>query len=503
MLKAKTPRRMAEAIQAHGAKAATQNISSKDVIGVALKDVDLSVVASKAQISQSNIERILPATAGQVYMLNLWRATAGQLFYPTFKFHVRTRRSLEELNEAWISLVKEQAILRTIFVQSDNASVPVLQVVLKAGASNQEQYYASLHATPASDGYDIDLKIHHALYDAVSLPLLLQDLQRLLDGQPASSPSVAVDDFLALSLTKEAQTSRKSFWTKYLHDIHPIAARQPRLQGAQNKVEIFQPQLTASCGKLEALARQHQISIQAILFAVYAKLHAQHLTPHSDPNEPTDLVLGIYLSNRGHLSDLDQLTCPTLNLVPLCIRNILKSNIIECAQQIQSDLAQIGTVENSSTALWEIAQWTGVKVDLFLNFLKLPETPSDDKDEDRNFNGSGSSISEIEGERRMPRSRVEKVETSSSDDGFADQRLFDGGVAYQVCASSSSSSRRIHREKLFTDICVQHAIDVEMTVTDQGELDFGLFAPQDMLTLEDGQRLVRSVKEELEKLALA
>jgi NRPS condensation-like uncharacterized protein/aryl carrier-like protein len=518
MIKAKTPRRMAEVIQAQGTKATTQNVSSKDIIAAALRDISLSDVASKVPISQSNIERILPATAGQVYMLNLWRATAGQLFYPTFKFHIKTQRSVEELRHAWNSLVEHQAILRTIFVQSGEASVPVLQVILKAGArtfsaahetsgitSTQEQHYASLHATPASDGYDIDLKIHHALYDAVSLPLLLQNLQRLLDGQPTSSPSVSVDDFLALSLTKESQSSRKTFWTSYLRDLHPITARQPNTQGAQNKVEIFHPRLTASSANLEALARQHKISIQALLFATYAKLHAQHLAPRSDSdNQATDIVLGIYLSNRGHLSDLDQLAYPTLNLVPLCIRSVLKADIIECARQVQSGLAQIGSVENSATALWEIEQWTGVKVDLFLNFLKLPESIQGGG-EDEKFDGADSRIEEIEGERKAPRSRVEKLETpatSIENDDSPVREVFDNGKGYQVCASLLS--QRKHSREVFTDVFLtQHAVDVEMTVTDLGELDFGLFAPESMLGLEEGEKLVRGVKEEVERLALA
>jgi hypothetical protein len=517
MLKAKTPRRMAEAVQAHSGTPATRNVSSKDVIATALKDIDLGAISSQAQISPSNIERILPATAGQVYMLNLWRATDGQLFYPTFKFHVNTERSVEDLCEAWNKIVEQQAILRTIFVQSGNAAVPILQVVLKAGAKSfsaanetngitpTQEHYASLHATPASDGYDIDLKIHHALYDAVSLPLLLQDLQRILDGQPVSPPSVIVDDFLALSLTKEAQTSRQAFWTKYLHDLRPITARQPATQGAQNKVEIFQPSLTASCNNLETLARQHQISIQALLFAVYAKLHAQHLSSQNASSEATDIVVGIYLSNRGHLPDLDQLAYPTLNLVPLCIRNVLNTNIIESAKEIQADLAEIGTAENSCTALWEIEQWTGVKVDLFLNFLKVPEISQDHTELEEDGKGGRSRIEEIEGGRKMPRRRVENVERSLNDDeddgGDAKRRgEFDCGRGYQVCALLLFNAAM--RGRSFTDADVQHAVDVEMTVTDQGEMDFGLFAPESMLGLEDGETLVKSVKEELEKLLL-
>ena len=32
----------------------------------------------------------------------------------------------------------------------------------------------------------------------------------------------------------------------------------------------------------------------------------------------------------------------------------------------------IGTAENSAVALYEIYEWTGIKVDTFVNFLKLP-----------------------------------------------------------------------------------------------------------------------------------
>jgi amino acid adenylation domain-containing protein len=538
MLKAKTPRRMAEAIQAQSSSVSTeQNISSKDVIAAAVKNIHVANISNKAQVPQSTIESILPATAGQVYMLNLWRATGGQLFYPTFKFHVKTQRSAEEVRTAWNRLVKQQAILRTIFVQSDNTSVPVLQVVLKEGTqsfsvagektdmtSNQEQQqqqcYASLHATRVSDGYDVDLKIHHALYDAVSLPLLLQSLQNLLDKLPTPLPSIGAEDFLALPLTREAQLSRKKFWTSYFSDLKPIISQQPtQQQGAQNKVEIFQPRLTASCGKLETLARQNNISIQSILFATYAKLHAQRLTTgeRRGSTDATDLVLGIYLSNRGHLPDLDQLAYPALNLVPLCIRNVVQSDLMEVARQISSGLAQIGTVENSTTALWEIEQWTGIQVDLFLNYLKLPERSSQgDGDSDAE---SRSQISEVDGERRMPRSRLEKVESSHQDSttsaaaatatatATTTRETFHTGKAYQVrpiIPGSFPSTQDRSPLHTFTDHFsspfLQHAIDIEMTITDDGGLDFGLFAPQEMLGLDEGEALVAGVKEKLEKL---
>jgi hypothetical protein len=55
----------------------------------------------------------------------------------------------------------------------------------------------------------------------------------------------------------------------------------------------------------------------------------------------------------------------------------LRNTLLESAIRIQSDLQDIGSVENSSVGLWEIADWTGVKVETFVNFLKLPEGDDD------------------------------------------------------------------------------------------------------------------------------
>jgi hypothetical protein len=144
-------------------------------------------------------------------------------------------------------------------------------------------------------------------------------------------------------------------------------------------------------------------------------------------------------------------------------------------------------------------------VDLFLNFLKVPEISQDHTELEEDGKGGRSRIEEIEGGRKMPRRRVENVERSLNDDeddgGDAKRRgEFDCGRGYQVCALLLFNAAM--RGRSFTDADVQHAVDVEMTVTDQGEMDFGLFAPESMLGLEDGETLVKSVKEELEKLLL-
>lgn len=45
----------------------------------------------------------------------------------------------------------------------------------------------------------------------------------------------------------------------------------------------------------------------------------------------------------------------------------------------------------------------------------------------------------------------------------------------------------------------QHAIDVEATIRN-GALDIGIFAPTEMMSLQDGEELARDLKKQLEEL---
>jgi hypothetical protein len=45
----------------------------------------------------------------------------------------------------------------------------------------------------------------------------------------------------------------------------------------------------------------------------------------------------------------------------------------------------------------------------------------------------------------------------------------------------------------------QHAIDVEATIRN-GALDVGIFAPTEMMGLQDGEDLVRNLRRQLEEL---
>jgi hypothetical protein len=66
--------------------------------------------------------------------------------------------------------------------------------------------------------------------------------------------------------------------------------------------------------------------------------------------------------------------------------------------------------------------------------------------------------------------------------------------------TSSPSFLGVRIYKLTRTTTIQHALDIEATVRRGGMLNVGVFAPEEMLSLHDGEELVRELKEGVEAL---
>lgn len=364
-----------------------------------------------------------------------------------------------------------------------------------------------LQAVKSESAWTLKLTIHHALYDAVSLPLLMNDLQELVAGSPPAQAPTTVVDYLALSTTPSAQASRKEFWTQYLTGINPITLPQPTTNNAQARVDIFKPALLPSTRPLESLARSESLTPHAILFAAHARVYAQLArsvspTPSSDDD---DVVLGIYLSNRSHTEHLPSLRAPTLNLVPLLIRAASTTPLLESAKRVQRDLQSIGSAENSSVGLWEIAAWTGVRVDAFVNFLRLPE--NEHADENAKEKGDANArLEAVEDERLASRARV--MEAGENDakfqlpDELVPTNASETNRAETTYLVSHQHSQTIPKASENTELTFvpQHSLDLEATITPTGSLDVGLFCPASMLGLAEAESVLEELRRELDGL---
>lgn len=501
-LKAQTSKRMAEVVESAAGAPELDRKPAKDIVADYLQHVDMPQTLASAGIDIDNVERVLPAAAGQTYMLAMWQHSGGELFYPTFDYHIETGSKVDALHAAWKSVVARNDVLRTVFCMSSQDDKTLLQIVLKTApdtffetdapvVKGRVQPLVQAVAKKSRGGYDLKLRIHHALYDAVSLPRLIEDFKNAINGKAPFTSSITFDDYLALSVTSKAQQSQQSFWEHYLKDAHPLHIKQST-KDTTRKVQIFKPTAFSSCASVQSCAKRAQVTVQALLFAAYAKVYAAHT---AEKDENGDAVFGIYIANRSHLPGLDQLAAPTLNLLPLRVASPKRSTLIDSARRIDQDLRMIGSAENSAASLAHIAKWTGVKVDSFVNFLKLPEQ---DDNLHAQENGIGEAkITETNDEWKDARSEV--VDQGQSTNQFTmpkELQNFEAGTAYQV---SQPSNFHPYIDDRLT-FAPQHAVDVELSMSGEN-LSLGFFCLEEFFDLDQAEATIKEFAKELEVLA--
>jgi amino acid adenylation domain-containing protein len=528
LVRAKTIGRMAKIVQDRTTLPESEDVSSKDIVDQYIQQHKLTEITSLHGLEGTKVQAVLPALPGQVYMLKTWQVTQGQLFYPTFEYRMTGHVSEHQLEGAWKALVNKHDVLRTVFCTSGVVEVPMVQVVLKDVPNNftsgdhrpkttSTQPMAHLHATSTADGWTMQLSIHHALYDATSLPLLMEDFQKLVSGMEPTSSQLSQADFLALALKPFAQTSRQNFWKSYLSDAKPLSLQQPAPNQAQARVQIFKPRLLPVTRTLETTARRENLTPQSILFAAHARLYAKlaHQTQPDTAND--DVVLGVYLAGRSYVEHLPTLRSPTLNLVPLLVRSVSSTPLLDIAKQIQQDLQAIGSAENSAVGLWEIEAWTGVTVDTFVNFLRLPDSAEESENENEHNSVQNQQVIRLEAiddERLAARSQLVNPSNDGNEsvDFQVPKELSPPGDQFQAQDTSAylvspptpqkctTSPTPTHPLTIFT---FQHSLDLEATLTPAGTLNVGLFCPAAILGLPEAEKALEDLRTELEGFSSA
>jgi ferricrocin synthase len=433
-------------------------------------DMSLLPILTKHGLSTSDIEIMLPALPMQVYMLSAWQNAAGAVFYPGFAFEIRRARSEDDMWRAWRAVVASTPILRTCFVTTTQTDLPVLQLVLTSDAVwRQQKLEHEEHGVlkpmvdmvpewRASDkAWVLRLRIHHALYDGVSLPaimqLLIQQLDNLGTAEDAlgNSVSVGVVDhtpwmrYCIRPTLGTAVAKRRQFWMDYLGQrpsLPALTGQQPppscdvsgAVEGhqAQSRTEparsgypierVSHLQRSAVSRTELQLLRQNAtsrgVSLQSLFLAAWAKClvdmgdgfdinvdtgvhrdspssHSEiGVNPHGTPRR--SVVFGIYRANRSDDGGQDGLhfTFPRLNLVPLRVdlgnqhgadeeggktTPVTRGgrSLWDVAGRVQRDLIRMSSSSNQEddvcdVGLWEVEEWTGWKMDSFVNFLSLP-----------------------------------------------------------------------------------------------------------------------------------
>ncbi|KAK3045192.1 hypothetical protein LTS18_014357, partial [Coniosporium uncinatum] len=289
ILRAATVPKMAEVVDSRKGQRAKPETKDEAFAFPSLQDLDIEKLLASAGIAQANVQEVLPATAGQTYMLSVWQKSAGRLFYPTFRYRLQGSVDVGRLRHAWNTLLSQQPILRTSFMATGRDQVAFIQVIRNdfsdsfthgdadADAGDilknviNSQPFVGLHASQRQDHWLLSLTIHHALYDGVSLPLLIADFEKLCNSIAVPPTSnLPFRKLLASTSSTPARQACESFWTNYLSDAPAMRLPQPATASSK-RIEVFRPAAILDISRLEKLAKTHGLSVHALFLATYAR----------------------------------------------------------------------------------------------------------------------------------------------------------------------------------------------------------------------------------------
>ncbi|KAI5923452.1 amino acid adenylation domain-containing protein [Camillea tinctor] len=464
-------------------------------------DLDTTSLVQKSGLDPNSVEKVLPALPTQVHMLSAWKNANGAVFFARFAYRISSQATRQDISNAWKTLVDEIPILRTTFVATESTATPFVQIVIKPGISNATveklstetdsgRYELIYGATPfafihvaesCSGALQMYLHIHHAIYDGVSLPLIIQRLTTLCNSSPTpSNPSHqnAWYSFVLEHSTPQTKTKREKFWKLYLQDgtRSSLIDQKPKSTlPSEQSVAEFQKNVFSDIAQLRHLCSAHGITIQALFFAAYARVLAKHRHSSRGVSAPSsngdNVIFGIYLANRSSRPGLEAAPLPTLSIIPLKVAGPATKDLVALAGEIQKDIFAISAFAHSSASLWEIHEWTGVQVDTFVNFLSLP-----DHAEAAAADIGSVSISEM--------SEQELSSPVQSDIDIA---------PYLACPDAESLLPNRVRES-YVD-----AVDVEVAVRSES-MDIGVFCPSSRFSSSQAQELIREIVSTLKSL---
>lgn len=323
-------------------------------------------------IDAGEIQETLPANAMQTHMLSVWQNSKGSVFFPEFCYRLFGVSGRGAIDVAWRSLVEQQPILRTVFSATGSSTLPLVQMILRPGATTDNPFVRFKVQCQGDGSWLIRLRLHHALYDGVSLPLLMDCFMQLLRGEKVSGEYVnqlsSWKRLLASSLGEAAVARRAAFWQGYLQGATqtPLEIRDAGAATTDARVGLLRRAAVESTTSLRSLCAIHGISLQAVFLAAYAKVLA---TLSGESNERA-VVFGVYLATRDANPTLPY---PTLCLVPLRVNIPRTFQLVDVAAAVQRDLQLVSDPAHVGVGLWEVKAWTGMVVDSFVNFLRLPE----------------------------------------------------------------------------------------------------------------------------------
>ncbi|CAG7950893.1 unnamed protein product [Penicillium salamii] len=328
-------------------------------------------------LSEDEVEETLPCLSGQLFYLSSWMQSKRKLWEFSFVLSGRTKLDLDRLQKAWTQLQNRHTILRTSFAAISPDEI--LQVVRKANDTNQvvqvdnEQSTEDLtsivqgllnkvadessnlftppvrlHLVQHSESDAILLTLHHALYDARSIPILLNEMEELYHGNTLE-PTCSFSSFVLDTVQGSNSPSSLKFWENCLKlGQQTLMGTTSENHNLDLRVESLGRTFHQGLDEIQAQCHSIDVSVPSLILLSVGRTLAQT----AGVAHPT---FGLFQSGRsGEYPEIQNMAGPTVNLLPVVVPNALKSSTVAGLLTMQRDLVQ--RVSHEQTDLGNIRQ---------------------------------------------------------------------------------------------------------------------------------------------------
>lgn len=322
-------------------------------------------------LPQEAIEEILPCLPGQEYHLMGWLHSGRTLYEPGWIY--KTSLDVDRLRHAWLKLRERHTVLRTTFAAV--GSQQAVQVVLKCSAVQDDAFElhhcqgrlqdavknrahaearnpsdmfslpVRLRLVQAEDGQAIMFYLHHALYDAWSMPRLVSELARLyMNLEMSDAPSFP--RLVRHTLESINKDEERVFWKTHLAGCERavIPSSSPANTDGLDRTQAFFMAESdfVDAADLESLCTTHNISPHHILLLAFARALA------IETNTISPLFGFFQLGRSASFDNIEAITGPCVNTLPLGVTLPLSSNVLESSRNLQALLGARAPFEQSS-----------------------------------------------------------------------------------------------------------------------------------------------------------
>lgn len=329
-------------------------------------------------ISVGSVEAIRPCTSSQGGMLAEFFASEGRTYLNYQSLKLEGSFDVSTLCRAWETVFRKHPMLRTGFVHVRNSHCPFAMITYKASMVERpyvirkgstrhsesimdwrqsigQEILEGCHRpvwrvliSESQESLSMHLVILHALYDAHSLSIILDDLAAACRGMPVLSPP-AIEPLLGTILSSSnGEDSHKQFWERRTADlqVHRFPNMTP-LRTRSFETRTVARECSTLMSELERRCRHANVSMQAVGQVAWAQILSAYT------GEST-VTFGIVLSGRTQ-EDAETIPFPSITTVPFACRTD-QSNRTSLSQTLDFNAA---VQKHQFTPLSRIQHWLG------------------------------------------------------------------------------------------------------------------------------------------------